>query len=185
MRIQQYNSFRFFLTGLIVLVSTASAIPQTGGYYNTRYSRTRVNVELKLKDTVSPEFVAYHFKRFRYEVVWANIHQVEAFIQDTVSSQDLSRIANHPAVDKISVEQQFVDAETPDSARIKILFKHSASDELIHKFVAMHRGFNIELRPRMDKTIVIKAPYWATEVLESDLEMLIYVDKATVLTFRP
>ena len=176
--------FRVFLTVCILLVSTTSVLPQN--VYRARYYKTsRAIAELTLKDTVTPEFVAYHFRRFGYKVLDAQINPVEALIHGTVTEDDLIRMTYHPFVNEIAVEQQFFDPETPDSMAVKIKFNQTATDDMIAKFCTLHSGFELELLPRQDKKVVIKTSYYTPESLIASLEALIYVDNVRLLPTFP
>ena len=176
--------FRAFLTLCILVVTTSSVVPQNVSRARY-YSVGRAIVELKLDDTVTPEFIAYHFRRFGYQVVDAKINQVEARIHGAISENDLVRMTYHPSVDEIIVDQHFGDPETPDSMAVKIKFMHAATDEMISKFCTLHSGLDIELLPRQDKKIVIKTRYRTAELLVESLEALIYVNEVTLLPTYP
>lgn len=90
------------------MVTTNSVVPQNVSRARY-YSVGRAIVELKLDDTVTPEFIAYHFRRFGYQVVDAKINQVEARIHGSISENDLVRMTYHPSVDEIIVDHHFGD----------------------------------------------------------------------------
>lgn len=171
-----------------MLVVSSSVIPQTRPprYHGTGFSyKPTATVHLQLTDTVSPELIAHYFRLFRYRVVEANLQQVEAVIKESVSDADLLRMAYHPFVDEITIEHPYQEPFADIDPLIKIHFKHTVSDEMIHKFLTIHSGYNIQLHPRIKKSVVITAKYWAPEDLISNLEALIYVNKATMVPNQP
>lgn len=130
---------------------------------------------------MSPELITHYFRLFRYRVIEANLKQVEAIIQEPVSDDDLLRMAYHPFVDEITIEHPYQEPFADIDPVIKIHFKHTASDEMIHKFLTIHSGYNIQLHPRIKKSVVITTKYWTPELLISGLESLVYVEKATII----
>ncbi len=181
-------SFRAAITAAFMLFISGSVIPQTRppSYHGTGFSyKPTATVYLQLTDTVSPELISHYFRLFRYRVIEANLKQVEAVIQEPVSDDDLLRMMYHPFVDEITVEHPYQEPFADLEPVIKIHFKRTASDEMIHKFLTIHSGYNIQLEPRIKKSVIITTKYWTPERLVSDLEALIYVNKATIVPNQP
>lgn len=143
----------------------------------SRYPASTV-IELKLKDTVSPEFLQYHFKRFGFNVIDYELEQVEAVIKKKMSEKLLLQIAEHPFIDKISV----MESSVSDSVETKIRFNHHVSDEMITAFLRIHSGLHIHLLPRVEKKAILKMQTWRSDLAVQHLEMIIYVEKAKVLS---
>jgi hypothetical protein len=170
-----------FLLGILSNLILA----QTPGHSNylAGYSRPVTTVvELELDDTVSPEFIKYHFYRFGYNIIDYKIRQVHGTIHENVSPDKLLLISQHPYVDEIQINSQPVDSSGAARSYTSIKFKHYASDEMINAFVAIHKGLDIELEPRSAKRVVVKSNTWRSDLFIDELKMLIYVESATLIS---
>lgn len=162
------------------LLSSLVPAKQTGSNILRSYRNyaTGTVIELTFKDTVSPEFLQYHFKRFGFNVIDYELKQVEAVIKKRISDKLLLQIAEHPFIDEIGVKETSFST----SPETRIRFNHHVSDEMITAFLRIHSGLNIQLEPRSDKKAILKMQTWRSDLAVQHLEMIIYVEKAKILS---
>lgn len=177
-----YSRGIFILIGMLILPEVLAQSGSQSVNYAGYIRPTSTVVELKLSDTVSPELIDYYFYRFGYNIIEHDIRPVKAIIHRSLSQEKLLQIAQHPYIEEIRLEYALSDSSITQNPTTHIRFKHSATDEMIHGFLAIHSGLNIELLPRAEKRVVVKAGTWRSERFVNELKMLVYVKEATLLS---
>ncbi|RNC83097.1 MAG: hypothetical protein ED557_10300 [Balneola sp.] len=187
-------------------VSARQTIPRIA---NNEYKFAKGKVLVSLADTVSPDFVSYHFSRMGYEIVESDINPVRGYFNKNVTKQELENFSSHPYINKIVVdsrsfnEQAFLEMvkrqnmSAEDSLRNRrfferfskikthwVTFNYFVTEEMAFSFLETIPELEMRLGMTSPRSVIVKTEVGKEEKAMRSLKLINYVENTAFIMLQ-